>query len=496
MLGEPQNPSSLTRGASNPGRGQQSNFLSLSFWFPKRCFDSLLRRVLLVLLSSACLVPLSAPALWITGYYPGYHQDYLPPAEIDFTVVTHVIHFSVMPNTDGSLNTNLNGITPSFASNLVSTAHAAGRPVSICVGGGSSGPGFQGASAPANLARFVSNLTNFMSAYGYDGIDLDWEPVHTTDFNQYTNLIQSLRAALDAFAPPKLLTVAAAPYPPSGEAATQYAMYAGIQNQFDQLNLMTYGLSGAWAGWVTWFNSPLYDGGYVFPSTHKPVPSTEAAISNYLFAGVSPGKLGAGLGFYGRLWTGGTGTSTGGAALPRQTWTTAPTVSSIPYYNIISNYFQPNLYSWDAAAQAPYLSLDNAGSASDKFISYDDPGSCQAKVSYARNRSLGGLMIWELSQGYFAGQTPGRRAPLLQALGQALATPAFTSIQRSGPDIRLGFTTAPLAAYRVLWTTNPAAGPWSTLTNNVPGTGSGMVVSDSGSAAGQTRRFYRVQTPP
>jgi chitinase len=483
------------------GRTKACFPLALAGWSvlqrTKGRFQSVLHLAFLLLLSSAGLsIHPAGAALWITGYYPGYHQSYLPPSEIDFTVVTHVVHFSLMPNTDGSLNPSPNGITPPYSTDLVSTAHAAGRKVLICVGGGSSGPGFQGATAPTSLAVFVANLTNFMGAYSYDGIDIDWEPVHTTDFNQYTNFIKSLRSALDAFSPQKLLTVAAAPYPPSGEAATQYAMYAGIQNQFDQINLMTYGLSGAWSGWVTWFNCPLYDGGYVFPSTHKPVPSTDAAISNYLYVGVSPAKLGAGLGFYGRVWSGGAGTSTGGAALPRQTWTTAPTVSAITYYNIVSNYFQPSLYHWDAAAQAAYLSLDNTGSASDKFISYDDAHSCQAKVSYARNRSLGGLMIWELSQGHFATEPPGMRDPLLQAIGQAAATPAFTSIQRSGPGMRLAFTTAPLAAYSVMWTTNLSAGPWSTLANNVTGTGATVEVTDPASVSSQAGRFYSIRTPP
>ena len=33
------------------------------------------------------------------------------------------------------------------------------------------------------------------------------------------------------------------------------------------------------------------------------------------------------------------------------------------------------------------------------FVSYDDEHTCQAKVSYARDLGLGGVMIWEIGQG-------------------------------------------------------------------------------------------------
>lgn len=155
-----------------------------------------------------------------------------------------------------------------------------------------------------------------------------------------------------------------------------------------------------------------------------------------------------GIAFYGYVWSGGTGTSIGGAALPRQTWTTAPTTTTPTYDTIMSTYYQTNRYHWDTDAQAAYLSIDNSGSANDKFISYDDEHACQAKISYARNRGLGGVMIWELGSGCRAGQPVGQRDPLLQAVKQALATPQMTAIGLSGQkDIRLEFTSLPLASY-------------------------------------------------
>lgn len=437
---------------------------------------------------------------WVTGYYPAYRQTYLPPAGIDFSVVTHIIQFSVAPNADGSLNMGANGLTAGYANNLVTTAHSAGRKALICVGGAGSQAGFQGATTTVNLSKFVSNLTNFVATYGYDGVDLDWEPLPATDFNQFTNLVNSLRFALSGMTGTKLLTVAAGAYPSYGDSPTAfYRLFASLQGQFEQINVMTYDLAGPYDGWVTWFNSPIYDGGYHFPSTGALLPSLDGAMSNFVANGVSPGKLGIGLAFYGDLWAGGGGTSTGGAAGPRQTWTTAPAVSQVAYFDILTTYYQSNRYHWDYAAQAAYLSVDSSGSANDQFLSYDDEHTCEAKASYARNHYLGGLMIWELGQGYLPNQPAGHRDPLLQAIRQTLATPRIRAIQVATQDVQLTFSTAPLAHYRVQWTDSVSAtSTWHTLTNDLPGPSNGLsqMQSTDPSALLQPQRFYRIQTPP
>ena len=111
----------------------------------------------------------------------------------------------------------------------------------------------------------------------------------------------------------------------------------------------------------------------------------------------------------------------------------------------MTDYYQSNLYHWDTNAQSAYLSITNANPTNNTFISYDDQRTCQAKVSYARNHGLGGVMIWELAQDHQSGQS----SPLVQALKQALATPGLTSIQFSNQNINLSFPSLPLGSYRV-----------------------------------------------
>jgi chitinase len=385
-------------------------------------------------------------------------------------------------------------LTPSACATLVGLAHTAGKKALVCVGGANSETYFLGATSSANLGLFVTNIVNFMSGNGYDGVDLDWEPFNSADTAQYTNLVNGLRAALNGFAAHKMLTVAAPSYPEYGDSPTaEFTMLASVQGEFDQINMETYDLSGPYEGWVTWFNSPIYDGGYTFPSAPTElVPSINGAVSNFVNNGVLPGKLGLGMPFYGYIWTGGPGVTQ-----PRQSWpaTNPPTFSAYTYADIVNNYYQSNLYHWDDTAQAAFLSITNIPASNDMFISYDDTHACQAKVSYARNLHLGGLMIWEVSQDYFSTQPPGQRAPLIAALKQALATPNIAAIQLDGTSVNFSFTSLPLGLYRVQWSSNLLQALWNTLTNNVAGTGTNVPIADPAPATAPAR-FYRIQTPP
>jgi chitinase len=454
-------------------------------------------RKLWVLLSAGglCLGSFGAhAAFWTTAYYPGWEQSSMPASTIDFTALTHIIHFSVVPNSDGTLDSSANGLTAANSADIVTHSHAAGVKVIVCVGGSESESMFQAATSADNLPAFISNITNFVAVRGYDGVDLDWEPLPSSDAEQFTNLVVGLRAALDGLPQPKLLTAAVGTYPPYGDSATaEYQMFAALQGQFDQINIMTYDMSGPYEGWVTWFNSPIYDGGYHFLGTSRLVPSIGGAVNNFINYGVAPGKLGIGIAFYGYVWTGGTGDSPTSITQPRQSWINAPTATAHRYTDIMANYYQPNLYHWDDIAQSAYLGITNADPVQNMFISYDDPRTCEVKISYARNHHLGGIMIWELAQDH----TPNTPDPLLQAVKQASVTPGLTNLQTSGNDVNLTFSSIALGSYRVQWSSNLLGGVWNTLlTTNISGTGGPVQITDFGAMTNQTERFYRIQTPP
>jgi chitinase len=84
-------------------------------------------------------------------------------------------------------------------------------------------------------------------------------------------------------------------------------IFAPLQDQFDQINVMTYDISGTWEGWETWHNAPLHNGGLLFASNKQPLPSIETKIQMWRDSGLPAKKLGLGLPFYGYVWRGATG---------------------------------------------------------------------------------------------------------------------------------------------------------------------------------------------
>src|SRR5665213_2439125 len=236
------------------------------------------------------LAPIARADLWCTAYYPGYEQAAMPPSAIDFTAITHLIHFAITPNDDGTLDTTANGISPTYTAAAVAQAHAANKKILICIGG--AGSSFESAASSPYVGALVMNLTNFIATSGYDGIDVDWEPLPDGDATIFTNFVTQLRAALNGFSSHKLLTIAV-------WSGTTPAIIVSVKNVFNQINIMTYDLSGPYDGWVTWFNAPIYNAGITFYSSGALVPSVEGLVENFLAAGIPANELGIGAAFYG-----------------------------------------------------------------------------------------------------------------------------------------------------------------------------------------------------
>jgi chitinase len=265
-------------------------------------------------------------------------------------------------------------------------------------------------------ATFINNLLNLMRDYGYDGIDLDMEDMHSSDEAIYQTFVTELRDSINAYDPTKWLSCAVGWEP---------QIFAGIWEKFDVINLMTYDMSGAWQGWVTWHNAPTYNGGLRFPSNNKLMPNATSAneysmnVDTMIAMGVPYNKLTIGLDFYGYIWRGGTGMPDGGATGPFQEWSTPPSVeANVSYYDIMNDWYTAPRRNWDTTAGAVYLSIDNTGSSNDRFISYDDEETAATKIAYIKSVGLKGLCIWELGGGWRQSVWPSDA--LLQSVGDAM----------------------------------------------------------------------------
>jgi hypothetical protein len=164
-----------------------------------------------VMLGCALAFPQSQKVGWSLGYYCGWDQDGgFKPAQINWKAFTHIAHFTVFPNNDGSLDVNGNGLSDANCKAAVAEAHKNGVKIVFSIGGAQVKDRFKNACAPENIHKFVKNLLDFMRKYGYDGIDTDWE--ENFDDAKFEALHKELRDSIDRISPKPLLTIAGGGY--------------------------------------------------------------------------------------------------------------------------------------------------------------------------------------------------------------------------------------------------------------------------------------------
>ncbi len=364
-----------------------------------------LKTPLAALILSFTLAPaLHASNARLLAYYEYSDKFSVPPYDastIPYNELTHIVHSNIAPS--GKLDGSLYIPTEFLEPKLISRAHAAGVKVELCVSGNAGQFVFIDAD-PALRATFAQNIANFAIANGYDGVDFDYEVPNTnTQAIQFTALIQDVRDLMPAGQ--YLISAAVSSSPGS------YGVYdfAGMTPLLDFYNVMTYDFHGSWTT-HSGHNSPLY----LSPLDPGQEGSMDTSATNFLTAfNVPAGQINLGTAFYGyafdvdALWAycgnnklcG----SDGGA----------PTV----LYSQVEPLLEAGDWTenFDDLASAPYLL--NPNSPTFGFITYDNPASTSAKVSYALGkRHVGGVFMWELSQDY-----NGHGQPLLNAMHSAFA---------------------------------------------------------------------------
>lgn len=355
-------------------------------------------------------------SLYIMGYYPSYRQFSLTPSSIDYSCLTHVMHFAKKPENDGTLNATALDMTPTNSTAAVAAAHNAGKKILLVVGGGGFHTNFQAAtSTPALRTTFVNNIVSYCNTHNYDGVDINWEQLSGADIAPYGAFMQELRSQLPAHKMITLTFEGLATVPASTSGIVTFSQY------FDLCNLQTYGLMSAFSGWPVWHNQAIYSGGAV-NSIGNELTCADLTLRNFAAGGTPRSKLGIGSMFLGKRWVGGTGTPTGGATAPKQFWSTAPAVTGdIRYSTVLSTYYTAARYRWDQDAHAPYLTEDLAGSTSDWFLTYEDETSIRERVAFCARFHVPSIILWELDGGWLSANPAGQQWPLLQAYKDAKA---------------------------------------------------------------------------
>ncbi|HEY8039704.1 MAG TPA: glycoside hydrolase family 18 protein [Polyangiaceae bacterium] len=347
----------------------------------------------------------ASSAAWVMAYYAGYDASKLPVAEIDWAAITHVAVAFYLPDGSGGLDESLfldatRG--PQLGHDLVAAAHAAGKKAVASIGGAGEHDVFASSAGSANRATFVARIAKLVGDYGYDGVDLDWEPIQTGDAATIASLAHDLRAAL----PGTVLTLPVGQI--NANSPPDLSYLATLAPLFDRISVMSYGMSGAYAGWKSWHSSPL-----TWNGVHATPAGIDINVTAMLAAGVPAATLGIGAGFYGLCYT---------------TPVTAPvqdlgasTIKDVIYADILATYLTPSARQWDTGAMVPYLTFAAPrGPDACTFLSYEDEQSLGAKGAYAKSKGLGAVIVWQMNQGYIASAPAGQRNKLLDALGAAL----------------------------------------------------------------------------
>jgi GH18 family chitinase len=359
-----------------------------------------------------------APTLHAAGprllaYYEFSDKYNVPPYDsstIPYHKLTHIVHSNIAPANagDGTLYIPPNFLEPE----LITRAHAAGVKVELCVSG--SPTLFKNIDADPTLrATFAQNIASFAIAHGYDGVDFDYEvPNNQKQAVDFTSLIQDLR---DLMPVGQYLISAAVSATPGG-----YGIYdfPGMTPLLDFYNVMTYDFHGAWTN-HSGHNSPLY----LSPLDPGQDGSLDTSTSNFLSLYAVPAEqINLGTAFYAYafdvygLWTFCAGDNLCGNA-------GAPSLTYVQVEHRLSEGGWTEKF--DDIADAPYL-VNPDGKFG--FITYDNPSSTSAKVTYALSqRHLGGVFMWELSQDY-----NGHTQPLLNAMHSALVHAAAEKNAKQG----------------------------------------------------------------
>lgn len=365
---------------------------------------------------------------WITAYYSLWSVPTLYPEYVDYTSVTHLVHFCanptkkppyldvLVPAAPGSYNQDsiniqwggtYNGNNPplwraiDIQKTLITKAHENKVKVLLSVGG-IYGNGAEAMSFIAQDAQRMEEFVVASCAYakrkGYDGIELDWEFPRSHEKENYIRLIKRFKKELDLWKPRGEFVTAVFHTPWQIFAYEKDAMI----ECFDQINLMTYEMyAGNWENMKTGYSSPLevptefkgYNGYAINQKGYGP--------KEWIAFGIPASKIGLGISF-----------------LTTEFYNVKPPLQPAQSFGWKNWGYVKNIPKegrhWDAVAQVPWQASGTT------FITYEDTTSTRLKVEYALQNNLGGIMLYDLLGGFVPDAPEGSKQELLKAAKRAV----------------------------------------------------------------------------
>jgi GH18 family chitinase len=250
---------------------------------------------------------------------------------------------------------------------------------------------------------FTNSVISFLKTYNmFDGVDFDWEypggggldgnSASSQDGVNYAETLKLLRAKLNGLGAESGRYYEISVASPAGVEKIPGMNLTELAKYVDFFNLMSYDFHG------TWENST----GHQSALTGDPIGyDISTAVNAYLANEVPAGKIVLGNPLYTRAWTGvqasaddygvadfGYKDASGGAA-------PGSFEKGVYDYKDLLNQYRAGGWQliWDDNAQAAYL----WNPAQKIYSSFETPGTIALKSAWAREKGLGGVMFWDLS---------------------------------------------------------------------------------------------------
>ncbi|XP_047539187.1 probable chitinase 2 isoform X1 [Vanessa atalanta] len=275
------------------------------------------------------------------------------------------------------------------------------------------------AANPKLRKNFITSAIQIIQKYGFDGLDIDWEYPNRgdsvfgqDDINNYTQLLKELREEFDKHG----LHLSAAVASVKSMASLSYDIPA-ISQYLDLINVMTYDMSVA-SDRVTGHNSPLHKGEKDVVISKENLKTVDGVLEYWLKQGCPPEKLILGLPLYGHTFKLSDPKNNGVGALSAGPGISGPYTATNGFigYNELCVKLRKETWNikYDNSSEVPYAVQGK------NWISYDDAKSLTAKVKYALQFNIAGIMLWSIETDDFLGICQSDDCPLTRAVNIAL----------------------------------------------------------------------------